>query len=214
MALRVKTAQTVPPGPGNSTFMNFPLCLDLERLDAYFAILGIPYGAPYGDDDIPNDQAAAPTAVRRESLRLCMGIDHWDFDLDGPLFNDHEIRAVDCGDIPGNPADTRQHYQVHEEGMDKILERFPKDESYYITIDADGLDPAVMPAVAAPAAGGLSFHHVRKLIHGLANIGRLVGMDIVEITPSRDINGITSLTAGQIILNFIGAGMRAAYPPS
>lgn len=322
MALRVKTAQSVPPGPGNSTFMNFPLCLDLERLDAYFAILGIPYGAPYGDDDIPNDQAAAPTAVRRESLRLCMGIDHWDFDLDGPLFNDHEIRAVDCGDIPGNPADTRQHYQtaeaavrkivergavpiivggdhgvpipvfkafdlngplnivqidahidwreerngvhdgysspmrraselshvnrifqvgmraqgsaraqevrdalaygaeiitayqVHEEGMDKILERFPKDESYYITIDADGLDPAVMPAVAAPAAGGLSFHHVRKLIHGLANIGRLVGMDIVEITPSRDINGITSLTAGQIILNFIGAGMRAAYPPS
>jgi len=39
--------------------------------------------------------------------------------------------------------------------------------------------------------------------------GKLIGMDIVEITPSSDINGITSLTAGQLILNFIGACIRA-----
>ena len=322
MAPSVKTAQTVPPGPDNSTFMNFPLCLDLDRLDADFAILGIPYGAPYGDDDIPNDQAAAPAAVRHESLRLCMGMDHWDFDLNGPLFDGHEIRTVDCGNIPGNPANTKQHYQtaemvirkilehsacpiiiggdhgvpipvfqafepkgplnivqidahidwrderngvhdgysspmrraselshihriiqvgmraqgsaraqevkdalaygaeiitayqVHEQGMDQILKRFPKGERYYVSIDADGLDPAVMPAVAAPAPGGLLYHQVRALIHGLTRIGQLVGMDIVEITPSRDVNGITSLTAGQIILNFIGTGMRAKYPPS
>jgi len=316
----MKKPQTNPPDPGTPTFLNFPLCLDLDKLDANFAILGIPYGAPYGDDDIPNDQATAPAAIRHESMRLCLGIDHWDFDLDGPLFDGHEVRAVDCGNIPGNPADTKEHYQmaenavrkilqrgacpiiiggdhgvpipvfkalelkgplnivqvdahidwrderngihdgysspmrraselshvsriiqvgmraqgsartkevkdalaygaeiitayqIQEQGMDRILERFPKGEPYYITIDADGLDPAVMPAVAGPAPGGLLYHHVRTLIHGLMRIGQLVGMDIVEITPSRDVNGITSLTAGQIILNFIGAGMRRKYP--
>jgi agmatinase len=62
-----------------------------------------------------------------------------------------------------------------------------------------------MPAVEGPAAGGLSFHQVRTLIHGLAHKGRLVGMDIVEITPSRDPIGITALTAGQLVVNFIGA---------
>jgi len=91
----MNTIQTTPQDPDNSMFMNFPLCLDLERLDTDFAILGIPYGAPYGDDDIPNDQSTAPVAVRRESKRLCLGLDHWDFDLDGPLFDSHAIRAVD-----------------------------------------------------------------------------------------------------------------------
>jgi len=313
----VKTPQTIPPDAGKPTFMNFPLCLDLEKLDADFAILGIPYGASYADDDIPNDQAAAPAAVRRESLRLGLGLDHWDFDLDGPLFDGHEIRAVDCGDIPGNPADIKQHYQmadmvirkilergacpiiiggdhgvsipvfqaldskdplnivqidahidwrdevndvrigysspmrrasemshvrriiqvgmraqgsarkqevedartygadfinayqVHDKGIAQVLERIPKGEHCYLTIDADGLDPSVMPAVAGPAPGGLLYHHVRELIHGLSRIGKLVGMDIVEITPSSDINGITALTAGQLILNFIGTCIRA-----
>lgn len=71
----MKTPQTIPPDAGTPTFMNFPLYLDLEKLDADFAILGIPYGAPYGDDDIPNDQAAAPAVVRRKSLRL--GLSAW-----------------------------------------------------------------------------------------------------------------------------------------
>ena len=101
-------------------------------------------------------------------------------------------------------------YEVHQKGMDYVLERIPTDERYYLTIDADGLDPSVMPAVAAPAAGG-SFHQVRRLIHGLVQKGRLLGMDIVEITPRRDLNGISSLTAGQLILNFIGAAVRASY---
>lgn len=68
-----------------------------------------------------------------------------------------------------------------------------------------------MPAVAAPVAGGLLFHQVRRLIHGLVQKGRLLGMDIVEITPKRDLNGISSLTAGQLILNFIGTTARAGY---
>jgi hypothetical protein len=41
----MKTPQTIPPDPDTPTFMNFPLCLGLDRLDADFAILGIPYGA-------------------------------------------------------------------------------------------------------------------------------------------------------------------------
>jgi agmatinase len=92
--------------------------------------------------------------------------------------------------------------------MDFLLEQIPAGGRYYLTIDADGLDPSVMPAVAGPAAGGLFFHQVRRLIHGLAQKGTLLGIDIVEITPARDLNGISAITAGQLILNFIGAIVR------
>ncbi len=61
---------------------------------------------------------------------------------------------------------------------------------------------------AAPAPGGVPYPQLHELILGLAAKGRLVGMDIVEITPSRDLNEITCITAGQLILNFIGLTAR------
>jgi agmatinase len=108
-------------------------------------------------------------------------------------------------------------FEVHDQGMDSVLDRIPDGGRYYITIDADGLDPTVMPAVHGPAPGGLDFHQVRKLIHGLVKKGRVLGMDVVEITPSTDLHGITSIVAGRLIVNLIGAAVRANYfdaPPN
>jgi agmatinase len=95
--------------------------------------------------------------------------------------------------------------------MGAVLERIPDGGNFYLTIDADGLDPTIMPAVAAPAPGGVLYHQARELIHGLVRKGRVVGMDIVEITPKRDLNEITSITAGRLIINLIGAAVRANY---
>jgi len=96
-------------------------------------------------------------------------------------------------------------------GTAALLKRIPDGGRYYLTIDADGLDPAVMPAVEGPQPGGISYRQTIELIQGLVGKGRLVGMDIVEIAPARDVNDITSMTAGHIILNVIGAAVRAGY---
>lgn len=101
--------------------------------------------------------------------------------------------------------------EVIDNGIYSVLDRIPDGGRYYISIDADGVDPTVMPAVRGPAPGGLVFHHVRKLIHGLVKKGRVLGMDIVEITPSTDLHGITSIVAGRLIVNLIGAAVRANY---
>src|SRR5262249_57161545 len=79
---------------------------------------------------------------------------------------------------------------------------------YYITIDLDGIDCADAPAVAAPMPGGVSFLQARKLIRGLVQKGRVVGMDVVEITPNADVNTITCITAGRLIVNLIGTAVR------
>ena len=68
-----------------------------------------------------------------------------------------------------------------------------------------------MPAIAGPAPGGVTYLQMYKLIHGLAKKGRLVGVDIVEITLARDVNAITSITASRLITNAIGASVRAGY---
>ena len=45
----------------------------------------------------------------------------------------------------------------------------------------------------------------------LVKKGRVVGMDVVEITPATDVNQITCITAGRLIVNLIGMAVRAGY---
>jgi agmatinase len=102
-------------------------------------------------------------------------------------------------------------YEVHERGIDSILARIPDRGSYYLTVDMDGMDPSVAPAVAALCPGGVTFPQARQLIRGLVQKGRVVGMDVVEITPATDVNRLTCITAGRLIVNLIGAAVRAGY---
>ena len=49
-------------------------------------------------------------------------------------------------------------------GMQSILDRIPNNQNYYLTIDADRVDPTIMPADTGPAPGGVNYSQMRKLI--------------------------------------------------
>jgi agmatinase len=95
--------------------------------------------------------------------------------------------------------------------MEAILARIPDGGRYYVTIDMDGLDPACAPAVGSLCPGGVTFLQARALLRGLVRKGRVVGMDIVEITPRTDVNQLTCITAGRLIVNLLGAAARAGH---
>ncbi len=95
--------------------------------------------------------------------------------------------------------------ELHRVGIDEILRRIPASERYYITIDADGLDPTIAPGVAGPAPGGVTYSQVTNLIRGVAAKGKVVGYDFVEVVPSADVGNITSYLAGRLILTLLGA---------
>ncbi len=96
--------------------------------------------------------------------------------------------------------------ELHERGMGAVIDELPRDTAFFITIDADGLDPACMPGVLAPSPGGVRPEQVKQLLHGAARRGPVVGMDIVEIAPSFDYaNHLTAITAGRLFINLIGA---------
>lgn len=116
------------------------------------------------------------------------------------------LEEVEAARAYGSNIVTANEWQ--DIGTAALLKRIPDRGRYYLTIDADGLDPAVMPAVEGPAPGGISYRQTIELIKGLFAKGRVVGIDIVEIAPARDVNEITSMTAGLFILNAIGAAVR------
>ncbi|MEO8714942.1 MAG: agmatinase [Acetobacteraceae bacterium] len=102
-------------------------------------------------------------------------------------------------------------HELHEAGMEAILARIPDGGRYYVTIDMDGMDPSCAPGVLAPCPGGVTFTQARALLRGLVQKGRVVGMDIVEITPRTDVNAATCITAGRLIVNLLGAATRVGY---
>jgi agmatinase len=120
-------------------------------------------------------------------------------------------RAPEVADAQAYGADLISAYEMHDIGIDAVLDRIPDGGPYYLTIDADGIDPTMMPAVLAQTPGGLNWIQTRKLIHGLVNKGRVVGIDLVEIAPSNDVGNITMVHAERLITNFIGASIRAGH---
>jgi agmatinase len=68
-----------------------------------------------------------------------------------------------------------------------------------------------MPAVRAPAPGGLSYYQIIDLLHRLTQKAHVLGFDLVEFVPKRDVNGIGALTAVRVLWNMIGALVRSSY---
>jgi arginase len=67
----------------------------------------------------------------------------------------------------------------------------------YISVDLDGIDPAFAPGGSHHEPGGLS---VRELVDVLARLtdSEVVGADVVELNPDRDLNDMTAVVAAKI----------------
>jgi arginase len=67
----------------------------------------------------------------------------------------------------------------------------------YLSIDMDGLDPAYAPGVSHHEPGGLTVRELLDLIDALP--GPLIGGDIVELNPDRDVNMMTAAVAAKLV---------------
>lgn len=94
---------------------------------------------------------------------------------------------------------------MEESGIEKTLDRIPAMGRCYVTIDIDVFDPSVAPGTGTPEAGGLTYPQVKKILRRVAEKSEVVGFDLVEVNPSLDSSGRTSLIAAQTIVEFLGA---------
>ena len=78
----------------------------------------------------------------------------------------------------------------------------------YISVDLDGIDPSEAPGVAHPEPGGLTVREVLSII--AKQRARIVGADIVELNPARDVNDITAIVAAKLVRE-IAAQMHQNY---
>ncbi len=58
-----------------------------------------------------------------------------------------------------------------------------RGSNVYVTIDVDGLDPALVPATGTPEPDGLSWREVLDILHTVTQCAEIVGIDCVELAP-------------------------------
>ena len=79
----------------------------------------------------------------------------------------------------------------------KGLSRLKFNGPVYISLDLDALDPAYAPGVSHLEPGGLRTRDVITVIQKIK--APIVGADIVEYNPVRDINGMTAMVAAKLL---------------
>lgn len=87
--------------------------------------------------------------------------------------------------------------EIHEMKNDFELAALQFEGPVYLSLDMDCLDPAFAPGVSHHEPGGMSTREVLRIIQNVR--GNLVGADIVEFNPERDLMGMTGMVAAKLL---------------
>ena len=75
----------------------------------------------------------------------------------------------------------------------------------YVSIDIDILDQSLVPGTTVPEPTGIPYRLLRDALAEVCKKGRIVGFDVVELSPSFDFGGGTARQTSWIITHFLSA---------
>lgn len=163
----------------------------LVHFDAHLDTWDTYFGADYNHGSV--FRRAAEEGLFLDDRSMHIGIR-------GPLYGPEDLRE-DAG-FGFRILDTDF---VAEHGGAETARRIRErvgDAPLYLSIDIDVLDPAFAPGTGTPEAGGLQSRELLGILRGLRG-SRLVGADIVEVSPSYDHAEITAVAAAHVAFDLL-----------
>jgi arginase len=146
-----------------------------------------------GDNDLKNILGFSPK-VRPENVALI------------------GIRAIDAGErkiIRDSGIHAFTMREIDEHGMAAVARRALEvvnngTAGFHVSFDVDGCDPTVIPGSGTLVPGGVSFREAHLLMEYVADAGRLLSLEIVELNPFLDERNISAKRALELILSAMG----------
>jgi arginase len=168
---------------------------------------GMPYGLVYidGHSDFRHPgNASYVGAAAGEDLALVTGRgqpDLTDIERLRPYVRDTDVVLLGIRpqddyrlDLQAAGITMRAVPQLRAEGAGRTAQwaRDLLDEcvGFWVHVDVDVLDPAVMPAVDAPTAGGIAYTELELLIANLVAAPACVGLEVTVFDPDYDPDGV------------------------
>lgn len=121
------------------------------------------------------------------------------------------VRDLDSGERAWLKQSGIQVYTMRdldEQGASRViraaLQQLGHCHRLHVSLDIDSLDPTLAPGVGTPVPGGLSYREAQLLMEIIAESGKLVSADVVEINPILDHENSTARTAVELIASLFG----------
>jgi arginase len=122
------------------------------------------------------------------------------------------IRAIDAGErkiIRDSGIHAFTMREIDEHGMATVARRALEivndgTAGFHVSFDVDGCDPTVIPGSGTLVPGGVSFREAHLLMEYVADSGRLLSLEIVELNPFLDERNISARRALELILSAMG----------
>ena len=98
---------------------------------------------------------------------------------------------------------------IDRDGIAKVAERALALASadtggIHVSLDLDVCDPMIAPGVGTPVKGGFDYREAHMIMEMVADTGRLVALDLVEVNPTLDIRNATAEFAAELALSALG----------
>jgi arginase len=77
----------------------------------------------------------------------------------------------------------------------------------HVSFDLDVCDPVIAPGVGTPVKGGLDYREAHMVMEMIADSGRLMGLDLVEVNPILDSQNQTATLAVELVCSAFGQGI-------
>jgi arginase len=74
----------------------------------------------------------------------------------------------------------------------------------YVMLDMDVMDPSEAPGVGTPVPGGITYREAHLVMEMVAESGKLLGLDLVEVNPILDRENKTAILATELALSAAG----------
>lgn len=162
----------------------------LIQFDAHNDTWGGYFGSPHSHG----------TPVRRAIEEgLLVGKDILQVGLRGQVYAKEDF---DFGKKHGFKVVTSEEF--HRRGIQSVKRHLRKlgGRPVYITLDIDVVDPAFAPGTGTPQVGGFSSAQILELVRNLRGL-KIVGCDLVEVSPPYDTGEITSLLAANLVYELV-----------
>lgn len=136
---------------------------------------------------------------------------------DRPALRDEQIALVAVRDLDTLEREALRGSGVHVFTMHDIDRRgigAVMDEAmtlvsegtagFHVSLDLDALDPRDAPGVGTPVLGGLSYRETHLAMEMIADSGRMLAMDLVEVNPILDTSNVTAQLAVAFAVSALG----------
>ncbi|HEY1013281.1 MAG TPA: arginase, partial [Herpetosiphonaceae bacterium] len=97
-----------------------------------------------------------------------------------------ERRALEAAGISVFATEYIDRYGMYETMCQALTVADRAKDGIYVSFDLDVLDPAVAPGVGTPVPGGLTYREAHLAAEMIAECGRMIGLDLVEVNPILD----------------------------